>query len=118
MAKGERTTAAEVISELSQLDQELEGKRIRLIFSGRVLNPSDVISLIVPIGAVVQSSISRQSENEQSEEGTRSLHDDDDEEARRELFPNPMRRREAVSERNSQVDFLIGYVTNVTTYAY
>lgn len=55
----ERATVAEVISELfkSSHSAKLVGKRVRLIFSGRVLNPTDVVGLNVPLGAVVHCAI-------------------------------------------------------------
>jgi len=59
LPNGERTTTSEVLSQLTQgpLSEQLQGKQLKLIFSGRVLGPRELISAVVPFGAVVQCAI-------------------------------------------------------------
>ncbi|KAH9260433.1 hypothetical protein BASA81_001603 [Batrachochytrium salamandrivorans] len=107
----ERTTAAEVVLQLlrqTHLSEQLVGKRVRLIFSGRVLDSTDVIGLIVPTGAVVQCAI-------QDEGMSRGRDDDDDDdEGDVEALVDTIRRRPArrtpvATAEHAKSDFVVGF---------
>jgi hypothetical protein len=81
---GENTTASDIMGELKRGNEEFEGKHLKLIFSGRVIDPRELITAVVPFGAVVQCAILSERDDEDNEdelppEDDVDLHDDADE---------------------------------------
>lgn len=133
LKNGDNTTAAEVVSELSNgsLSSELSGKELKLIFSGRVLEPRELITSVVPLGAVVQCAIlgdripPRQNTVSPSTSGASlglssetALSDDSDLEAGLETLPLPgairvtatNRRRNPAQTSDFIWGFMLGFV--------
>lgn len=114
----ERTTAAEVVLQLlrqTHLSEQLVGKRVRLIFSGRVLDSTDVIGLVVPLGAVVQCAIQDEGGGQGGEGDGGDGDSDGDEEGDVEAPADTRRRRPArraapaASTEHAKSDFVVGF---------
>ena len=116
LPNGERTTASDVVNELSrgELSQELQGRRAKLIFSGRVLSSSDCIHSIVPFGGVVHCAILNDAEQNLTsdiEEGSQLEREDDILRlAVNEGNTVPINRRRARDQRNDFSDFVWGFM--------
>ena len=81
LPNGPRTTCSQVVDELTrgELSEELHGKTAKLIFSGRVLNSTDLISSVVPCGGVVHCAILNTAPDVDLEEGSHSSEEDETE---------------------------------------